>query len=792
MANEKNLGIQSPEIMTTGSVDLQLLPLIMDNIPQAVFWKDRDLVYLGCNRAFAEDVGLESTEQIIGKTDYELPWTEQADLYRTDDQVVIDSGQSKLNYEEPQTTPTGDTIWLRTSKIPVRDSSDEIVAVLGMYEDITERKQVENSLLESEHRFRTLFDDSADAYLIIDGGLFTECNQATVDMLRADTKEEVLSTHPSELSPDLQPDGRFSSEKADEMMQIALDEGSNRFEWIHRRIDGEDFPVEVLLTPITVGEKTIIHTVWRDISDRKRLQQEAEQTFERRGYQVQISTEIAQEISQATELSQLFEDVVTLTKEQLGYYHTQLLRYDPTQDAVVLIAGYGETGRKMFAAGHSMPMGIGLIGTAAATGETVLRPDLAEDPDWRPNPLLPETRGEIAVPIKLGDQIMGVLDVQSDRAGALTDDDRLLLEGLCGQVAIAMDQTRLRQEMEERLQEISSLYRTISRDGWQRYQDSTSLPDGFIFDQSTVRPIEAADEVVEAFSNVPLTLPGGQVIGSLSVEDDPDSPLTEDDLYFLSQVTEQIALALENARLTEQTQDALSETEVLLNTSRTIGEALTIEDLLNGVTQVAPVMGIDSVSLRRVASWDEENQPRTVDLYDMAVEAEQNVFTTFYENTPIPDPASMQSILDAPDQMLLYADAQDENSDIPPRIREDMLKRGIRGSVTTVLLSGDQMLGNLTLNSSQPIYKFPERSVRILKDVLADQVSAFLENMRLMDQAQRKAESESLVNIIGQRIQSTTSVEDALQVAVQELGQALGVKKTRVQIGLPRKADNQS
>ncbi|HET9912808.1 MAG TPA: PAS domain-containing protein, partial [Anaerolineales bacterium] len=89
---------------------LQLLPLIMNNIPQAVFWKDKNLVYLGCNRAFAEDAGFSSPEEIIGKTDFDMPWKDQAELYRADDRRVLDSGESRLNYEEPQTTPEGSTI----------------------------------------------------------------------------------------------------------------------------------------------------------------------------------------------------------------------------------------------------------------------------------------------------------------------------------------------------------------------------------------------------------------------------------------------------------------------------------------------------------------------------------------------------------------------------------------------------------------------------------------------------------------------------------------------------------
>jgi two-component system cell cycle sensor histidine kinase/response regulator CckA len=116
--------------------------------------------------------------------------------------------------------------------------------------------------------YRELFERSADAILFIEGETFVDCNQAAVEMLRCRNKAEVLSTHPSELSPPFQPDGRSSYEKASEMIAIAFERGNHRFEWNHMRADGEVFPVEVLLT--AVGER--LHVVWRDISERKALE----------------------------------------------------------------------------------------------------------------------------------------------------------------------------------------------------------------------------------------------------------------------------------------------------------------------------------------------------------------------------------------------------------------------------------------------------------------------------------------------------------------------------------------
>src|SRR5512147_2354513 len=139
--NDKPMG-NGLNPLGSSQVTMELLPLIMNNIPQAVFWKDQNLVYLGCNKAFAEDAGFPSPAEVIGKTDFDMPWKDQAELYRADDRNVLDCGEPKLNYEEPQTTLTGSTTWLRTSKIPVLEK-DQVVAILGMYEDITAFKQVQ-------------------------------------------------------------------------------------------------------------------------------------------------------------------------------------------------------------------------------------------------------------------------------------------------------------------------------------------------------------------------------------------------------------------------------------------------------------------------------------------------------------------------------------------------------------------------------------------------------------------------------------------------------------------------
>jgi signal transduction histidine kinase/putative methionine-R-sulfoxide reductase with GAF domain len=341
------------------------------------------------------------------------------------------------------------------------------------------------------------------------------------------------------------------------------------------RKDGSVFPVETSTQTYKAGDRIIRATSVRDITERKRLEQQIQTAFERRGNQVQLSTQVSQSIAAATSLEDLYQRVVTQVKERFGYYHTQILRYYADQDAVVLITGYGEIGEKMLAAGHHLPMGEGLIGTAASTGDTLLRSTLENDPDWHPNPLLPDTKGEIAVPIKLGDNILGVLDVQSNVAGTLGADDQLLLEGLCGQVAIAIESTRLRQEMTDRLEEINRLYRAMSHEGWQAYRETADFPTGFMYDQAGTRQVDTGGLTKEFFSKIPLTVLGGEVIGTLSVADDPQRPISPEDQNFLQQISEQVTLALESARLFEQTQAALSEVARRADELNTLNQIIT-------------------------------------------------------------------------------------------------------------------------------------------------------------------------------------------------------------------------
>lgn len=113
----------------------EMLRIVLDAIPVRVFWKDRDLRYLGCNKRFAEDAGKKSADEIVGTNDSQLPWRNQEGFYRADEREVLETGRAKLNVDEPQSGPDASLRWRRTSRLPLTDSEGKIIGVLGTYGD---------------------------------------------------------------------------------------------------------------------------------------------------------------------------------------------------------------------------------------------------------------------------------------------------------------------------------------------------------------------------------------------------------------------------------------------------------------------------------------------------------------------------------------------------------------------------------------------------------------------------------------------------------------------------------
>jgi len=240
----------------------------------SLFNDAKDMIYISdaegrvtdVNRAGLERMGY-SREEMIGSPMLDFVHAESMKECQKCFETLR-GGCPSMGCERMFLSKAGEEIWVEASASAQFDAQGNVISVREIMHDVTQRKQAELALRESESKYRALFESSSDAIMLLDRNGFYDCNSATLKMFNCPSLEAFRGHHPSELSPPTQPDGRSSKEAADEKIASALQKGTNIFEWIHRRSDGEDFPAEVLLTPLTLDGRDVLQATVRDITER--------------------------------------------------------------------------------------------------------------------------------------------------------------------------------------------------------------------------------------------------------------------------------------------------------------------------------------------------------------------------------------------------------------------------------------------------------------------------------------------------------------------------------------------
>jgi GAF domain-containing protein len=348
--------------------------------------------------------------------------------------------------------------------------------------------------------------------------------------------------------------------------------------------------------------KGFITTLEQRVSERTR-------ELERRSLQIQVAAEVARDVSATRDLSELLQRAVNLVRERFGFYHAGIFLVDEKQEYVVLRAATGEAGRKMLLQGHKLRIGeTGIVGYATGSGQPRIALDVGIDAVHFQNPLLPETRSEIALPLKSGDQVIGALDVQSKQAAAFSEEDVTVLQIMADQLAVAIENARLLQRVQESMQDLEAFYGHYNRQSWEMIVNAQpSL--GYEFERGKVNPIddgtradasamvspEEQTDKTNAFQ-IPL-LVRGEVIGALDVWPAQEA-FSNEDRELLLAVGERISQALESARIFEETQVRATRERALNEMSTKMTRSMDIETLLrNAVVELGQLPHVVEAAL---------------------------------------------------------------------------------------------------------------------------------------------------------------------------------------------------
>ena len=358
-----------------------------------------------------------------------------------------------------------------------------------------------------------------------------------------------------------------------------------------------------------------------------------EQMVAARTRRLEIVASLGERLSAILELERLLAEVVNQVKDNLGYYHAHIYLLDDQRKNLVVAEGSGPAGQEMKERGHSIPLDAptSLVARAARTNTIVRVDNVREAPDWLPNPLLPDTYSEMAVPIVIEGEVVGVLDVQEDKIAGLDEGDASLLRSLANQVAVAIRNARLFAKVEAALADAHRLQDRYRVQSWQKTR-LLSLKGQHLHRRPAAPPPDetrqqlfrrAADEafrhpspaVVTMSENgtkaralvAPIVL-GDRPIGTLQLHHrDPQAGWDEDQLAIVAAVAEQVAQTAENLRLFEETRRQASKEQLLRQITNRIRQAPTLNHLAKIAAEaLGDALGVSHAVVRIAPPESEE------------------------------------------------------------------------------------------------------------------------------------------------------------------------------------------
>ena len=364
---------------------------------------------------------------------------------------------------------------------------------------------------------------------------------------------------------------------------------------------------------------------------RQKLQEEFDEQREqvnRRATELETASTLARDISKFTNLDALLSNAVNMIRDQFGYYHAGLFLLDINKEYAVLRSATGDAGRQMLANNHRLRVGeVGLVGYAVSKGEPRIAQNVYQDTFHFKNPILPDTRSELALPLRVAGDIIGALDVQSKDEMAFEQEDVKILQMIADQLAVAINKAQILQQLQKNVDELKERYLQTTVSSWNQYLTKETQSVSMALDKTTRELKESpslSEEEQKAISekktvlvsidsdnehkrtqlSVPLMLRDNLVLGALRIEFDSET-VPKQTIEMLENLSNRLALALDRARLMDEIQSTAEQDRLITDVSSKIRSSSNIDNILKtAASEIGRSLGASEVIVQLLPTTD--------------------------------------------------------------------------------------------------------------------------------------------------------------------------------------------
>ncbi len=528
---------------------------------------------------------------------------------------------------------------------------------------------------------------------------------------------------------------------------------------------------------MTTQLRTLIGTLEQRVASRT-------QELERRTVQLQVAADIARDATSVRDLQVLLNNAVNQVRDRFGFYHAGIFLIDERGEYAVLRAATGEAGRVMLEQNHSLKVGeVGIVGYVTGTGQPRIALDVGVDATYFKNPVLPETRSEMALPLKAGDHIIGALDVQSTVEAAFDKEDIRVLQAMADQMAVAIENARLFERMEDTLRQLEISQSQFTHEAWQKVIQRKGKAIGYRLHGKNLEPVVGQSPELEETmregrsvfrrngqSGSSLVVPikiREEVLGAIDVRFDGED-IPQETITTYEEIASRLSLSLESARLLEETQLHSDELILLQEITAAAAAHIKVQELLDDVTQRL----LTGFELRYCGAFlFDPGKTRAFRVNDVSSEPGSYGIEMKGLTIDLKDCEALQKVINSQKTNIFYNAQSNEET----RSFHELLKK--RGSFTLTIIplqSRGEIVGAMAMESDETHRHISEED-QLLLDQVGLQVSVAMDVARMFEQTERKADRERLIADITTKVRASTNVDIILQTSVKELANALGI-----------------